>query len=119
MLKRKMVKILSLSLLIIGSGFSVFNFVHADDEYEQDDDAVVETTTSVAPSVTKKQTTKTVTQTVVVTPEMIVTENQIQTISLPDRDRDGIPDGEDAHPDIAEIYIVKDENLNGVVDTFE
>jgi len=119
MLKRKIVKFLSLSLLIVGSGFLLFNFVHADDEYEQDDEAEVETTVPISTSATKKQATKAVTQTVVLTPERIVTENQIQTISLPDRDRDGIPDGEDVHPDIAEIYIVKDENLNGIVDSFE
>ncbi len=41
------------------------------------------------------------------------------TTVIYDRDGDGIFDPDDPHPDIPEFIIVKDENQNGVVDTFE
>jgi hypothetical protein len=114
-----------MSLLVLIGGTASLNFVHADDDedrYEQDDDeraTTSTTTTSVPTTSSTKEKIKYVNQTIVVTPERIVTENQLQTTSFPDRDRDGIIDSEDAHPDIAEIYIVQDSNLNGIVDTFE
>lgn len=42
-----------------------------------------------------------------------------KTIILKDSDGDGLLDSEDPHPEIAEIYIVLDENRNGIVDSFE
>lgn len=42
-----------------------------------------------------------------------------QTITLDDSDGDGLLDNEDPHPDIPEIYIVEDKNLNGIVDLIE
>ena len=42
-----------------------------------------------------------------------------RTIVLKDSDGDGILDGEDPHPDVAEIYIVEDEDKNGIVDIYE
>lgn len=105
--------------LVFGGGLSVFHFANADDdeeEYEEDDDENEDV--KVEPSSSSEKTV-TVEETIVVEPAKIVTENQLQTISLSDRDRDGIPDDEDKHPDIAEIYIVKDDDLNGIVDTFE
>ncbi len=42
-----------------------------------------------------------------------------QTITLKDSDGDGLLDGNDPHPSIPEIYIVEDNNLNGIVDYFE
>ena len=90
-------------LIILVSSFAIVFFranAESDDDY-------------------KSSKPKTVTQTVVVTPARTVTEDQVQTITLPDRDSDGIADSEDPYPDVAEIYIVKDDNLNGIVDTFE
>lgn len=110
-------------LMVAGMGLSVFRFAHADDDdeyedkYEEDDDDDSDKEDSASAENSAKP--KTYQETVVVSPARIVTEQQMQTISLPDRDRDGIPDDEDIHPDIAEIYIVKDENSNGIVDTFE
>ena len=46
-------------------------------------------------------------------------ETKTETITLPDTDGDGILDKDDPHPDIPEIYIVQDKNLNGIVDQFE
>lgn len=46
-------------------------------------------------------------------------ETSVETISLPDKDGDGLLDENDPHPDYPEIYIVKDDNRNGIVDQFE
>jgi hypothetical protein len=40
-------------------------------------------------------------------------------ITYKDSDGDGIIDIDDPHPNVAEIYVVKDDNLNGIVDNFE
>lgn len=102
--------------------------VNADSEIDGEDfSAPVQSQPQSQPQAAASSTTgsvsspkmKTVTQTIVVTPAKVVTENQVQTISLPDSDRDGIADSEDPHPYISEIYIVQDKNLNGIVDTFE
>ena len=42
-----------------------------------------------------------------------------KTIILKDSDGDGLLDSDDPHPEVAEIYIVLDENKNGIVDSFE
>lgn len=47
------------------------------------------------------------------------TSKSVETIILKDSDGDGILDKDDAHPQVAEIYIVKDDNRNGIVDNFE
>lgn len=49
----------------------------------------------------------------------VKTNISTQVITLKDSDGDGILDKEDPHPTVAEIYIVKDDNLNGIVDMFE
>jgi uncharacterized membrane protein len=43
----------------------------------------------------------------------------VDTIILKDSDGDGILDKDDKHPNMAEIYIVEDNNKNGIVDKFE
>lgn len=50
--------------------------------------------------------------------ETTVSKNT-ETVILKDTDGDGILDKDDPHPDIAEIYIVFDDNKNGIVDNFE
>lgn len=42
-----------------------------------------------------------------------------KVITLEDSDGDGLLDENDPHPNIAEIYIVADENKNGIADDFE
>lgn len=103
-------------------GFLALKVYADDDEFEYADDEVsapvsVQVKAIETPSIDQK--TKTVTKIVVVKPAQIVTENQIRSVLLPDTDRDGIADVDDPHPDVAEIYIVKDDNNNGIVDTFE
>ncbi|KKQ51771.1 MAG: hypothetical protein US70_C0013G0022 [Parcubacteria group bacterium GW2011_GWD2_38_11] len=128
MFKKKLVVLFAITSLIFGGGLSIFHFANADDdeEYDEEEDKdeddvdrkdVEEVDENSEESSSKKTTT--VKETFVVEPAKIVTENQIQTILLSDRDRDGIPDDEDQYPDIAEIYIVRDDDLNGIVDTFE
>lgn len=60
-----------------------------------------------------------VTETVIVTPSRTVYEEQTLEIALPDIDRDGIADENDPHPDVAEIYVVKDEDKDGIDDEYE
>jgi hypothetical protein len=43
----------------------------------------------------------------------------VNTVTLKDSDGDGLLDRDDPHPNVAEIYIVVDENKNGIVDGFE
>ena len=106
---------------VLVSFLAPFYFAKAEIENDREDyvPATTQTTVSTPSSSDTSSKAKTYKETIVVTPAQIVTENQVQTISLPDQDNDGIPDSEDPHPDIAEIYIVKDDNLNGIVDTFE
>jgi hypothetical protein len=59
-------------------------------------------------------TTKTI-----VTPSKTITKTVMVDKVLKDSDRDGIIDDEDPHPNIAEIYIVRDDNLNGIDDNYE
>ena len=49
----------------------------------------------------------------------VTVETKKETIVPPDTDGDGLLDENDPHPNIPEIYLVKDENLNGIVDNFE
>lgn len=41
------------------------------------------------------------------------------TTTFKDTDGDGLYDNEDPHPTIPELYIVRDENRNGITDSFE
>ena len=61
---------------------------------------------------------KTITTTEYPNPRVEVKKN-IQTVTLNDSDGDGLIDDEDPHPNVPEIYIVKDDNLNGIVDKYE
>lgn len=83
---------------------TAFYFAKADDEGEGDDDYKPQTTTKTVvtqPSVSTKIETTT------------------KTTVYKDSDGDGILDETDPHPEIAEIYIVEDDNKNGIVDKFE
>lgn len=100
---------------------SIAGFVRAEedddeDRYENESRSTNDQASDSEPSQTK---TKTVKQTIIISPAKMVTENITQDILLSDKDFDGIPDSEDPHPDIAEIYMVSDDNLNGIVDDLE
>ena len=45
--------------------------------------------------------------------------NNTTSVILKDSDGDGLLDRDDPHPNVPEIYIVVDENKNGIVDGFE
>lgn len=58
-------------------------------------------------------------KTIVVEPAKVIYETQLQNVTLIDSDRDGIADEYDSHPNLAEVYLVQDNNTNGIVDIFE
>lgn len=49
----------------------------------------------------------------------VKTNVDTQITVFKDSDGDGLLNKDDPHPDMAEIYIVKDDNRNGIVDSFE
>jgi len=84
---------------------TAFYFAKADDEEDEEDDDY------------KPQAT---TRTVVTQPSVSTkVETTTKTTIYKDSDGDGILDETDPHPEIAEIYIVEDNNKNGIVDKFE
>lgn len=92
--------------------FSAYAEEDDDDEDEREDD---ESEDSSSPSTE----TVRVIETIVIEPARTVTENVLRDEILADSDKDGLPDSEDPHPSIPEIYIVSDNNNNGIVDTLE
>lgn len=72
-------------------------------EVRSDDGSVKQTNTSKEPLLIPVTTT---------------TQQEIRTV-LTDSDGDGLYDNEDPHPDVPELYIVLDDNKNGIVDRFE
>lgn len=119
-MKVKSVLMFLLSVGVIASvGFSIG--AHADDEDEIDEEDIVIKSATVSQAVQQasgvkktKMITKTVTD-----PATTVVVNELRTVELADGDRDGLVDTEDPHPNIPEVYLVKDDNSNGIVDTFE
>ena len=100
-------------------GFSII--AHADYEKDNEDeyeDQAVQPVVQPQTQTVKVAKPKTVTQTIV-DPATTVVVNELKTVELPDSDRDGLVDSEDPHPNTPEIYFVKDDNQNGIVDTFE
>lgn len=121
-MKLKNIFVIVLSIVVLFSiGFSII--AHADYEKDDSEDAVV---SSVIQSTAQPQSQstvtitkpKTVTKTVVDPPKTVVV-NETKSVVLPDSDHDGLVDAEDPHPKTPEIYFVKDDNQNGIVDSFE
>lgn len=121
MLKKIYISFVLAFALIFAAGPIAFSVIHAqdDEEEEQEDKDDNEDDDDEEGGDDEEENSKTYTKTIVVSPARVVIENQTQTVFLPDYDRDGIADNEDLHPDIAEMFIVKDDNSNGIVDTFE
>lgn len=97
----------------------------SDDEDDEDDDEdiaapepEVENAASDDSKSQDNETSKTTTKTVV-TPATTIIVNEVREVTLADSDRDGLFDNADPHPNVAEIYFVKDDNFNGIVDSFE
>lgn len=95
---------------------TTFILVKADDdeteERDDEDDEDDEDEEDYKP----QATTKTVTTQPSVSTKV---ETTTKTTIYKDSDGDGILDNDDPHPGISEIYIVEDENKNGIVDKFE
>ena len=81
-----------------------------DDEEDEEDD---EDEGSSSKTTTKYETVTTY----VKLPDQVIKKNIVTTIY--DSDGDGIFDPDDKNPQIHELLIVKDENLNGIDDAYE
>jgi hypothetical protein len=110
----------SISFFLLLAFTAAFSFARAENDDEEDAQpaATVVPTTTSTPS-TKSSNPKTVTKTIIVQPEKIVTSTVMQDVQIPDSDRDGLPDETDPHPNIAEQLIVQDTNLDGIDDRYE
>lgn len=85
----------------------IFVSVHAEDEEDEEDEKDEEDDDDRSSSSSSAAQTQT------------YTTSSTRVITLKDSDGDGILDKDDPHPNIPEIYIVDDVNLNGIVDKFE
>ncbi len=101
MLKKKY-SLFALLLLVTSTILLGWFFAKADLENEG---SVVR---AITPTATSTQTQKTPTAHI-----------ETKTVTLQDSDGDGILDKDDPHPTIPEIYIVEDNDKNGIVDKFE
>lgn len=132
MFKKFFVIFFILISFVLGSGAVFFNAANADDdereesredneEDDEEDEDENEQEVSQPSNDDSSSDEKTVTykETVIVEPARTITENQTRIIYLSDKDRDGIADARDPHPEVAEIYVVKDDNSNGIVDALE
>jgi hypothetical protein len=81
-----------------------FSLVWADDDDDEEGDDRPASSSSSSSNDTKVETSVKV---------------DTKTTIIRDSDGDGIFDGQDIHPGISEIYIVEDNNFNGIVDKFE
>jgi hypothetical protein len=96
---------ISLVIFLLLVVFSIATrLVLADDDDEEDDDRPVTSSSSSSNSGTKTEVT---------------TNVSTETIVQKDSDGDGLLDPNDPHLNIPEIYIVSDDNRNGIVDRFE
>ncbi len=91
--------------------------VEDDDEYEQAEDVVNHDVEN------DRKYVAVVDQTPVVTTEKITVSEtvskEITTTTQSDVDGDGVFDDKDEYPNINNYFIVKDDNRNGIVDTYE
>jgi len=122
-MRKLVLSVASLLFLVFGSmAFtSHWNTVHAEDDEEQEDDRKEDDNDEEEArqddsqpdsnkSITLKQPT--------LVPVTTTTQQKITTV-LVDSDGDGLYDNEDPHPSIPEIFIVYDDNRNGIADHFE
>ncbi|HAV10973.1 MAG TPA: hypothetical protein DCX32_00275 [Candidatus Moranbacteria bacterium] len=103
---------LASSLIVAGTydfAYKTYMAQADDDEDDEDDDDDDD----------DEKETVTVTKEVIIRPGRTVIEEQVKKITLPDSDRDGLVDEEDPHPDMAEIYIVSDDDRNGISDAWD
>lgn len=111
--KKKLIALLLALFLMIYLGISKLAFAEDDDDddddrYEQSDDREDD----------EMSAEKLVDQ-IIQLPDKYITKTIIENIIKKDSDRDGLLDENDPHPEIAEIYIVSDENKNGIDDKYD
>ncbi|MFZ1735732.1 MAG: hypothetical protein WAU31_02250 [Candidatus Moraniibacteriota bacterium] len=121
-MKKRLFFIFSFLSLIFGSIAltSYRNVLHAEDddeEYEKDDHES-DNTKKVSTDNSSPTKQSTVTNQPTLIPVTTITQQEVTTV-LTDSDGDGLYDNEDPHPNIPEIYIVHDDNKNGIADRFE
>ena len=95
--------------LLSSNGFVMTAWADDDEEDEDDDEEEDEDeyrSTSTSSSSSSGNTS-------------VKTNVDTQITVFKDSDGDGLLNKDDPHPDMAEIYIVKDDNRNGIVDSFE
>lgn len=108
-----------IGMFLIGFLFIFFSFnnsekflskkiVLAEDEHEDEDEHEQEDSRTYEPLI------ETYSQQV----SDYVSQETVQTTVF-DSDKDGIFDDEDKNPNINDFFIVKDDNLNGIVDKYE
>lgn len=107
-------------LVIFILGIGVFQYVSAEDderedEYEQEDSKDDDDEDEKNDDQKEEET---ITQTVKL-PDKIITKTIIENITKKDSDRDGLLDENDPHPNIAEMYVVNDNNNNGIDDKYD
>jgi hypothetical protein len=132
-ISKKITYVILAPLFLIGAVFAV-KFVDAEDdpiyrdgvcidhceEDDGDEDEENDEEDRNESEDTEKSEEKTVNETTTVTePARIITNTVIKTRVIMDTDQDGIPDGEDPHQDIAEIYVVSDDDRDGISDWLE
>lgn len=87
-----------------------------EDDEDDEDDEEDESDSESEEKEEKETINKTYT---IVEPARTVTNTTMKTKVIIDTDQDGIRDENDPHPDIAEIYVVGDEDRNGIADWLE
>lgn len=93
------------------------SIAHAEDDEEDDeDDEEKDGEEDDEDDSENKSSSTTYTYTI---PGQVVTSYVLRDVTLPDSDFDGLPDSDDPHPAIAEIYIVEDADRDGIVDQFD
>ncbi len=121
-MKKFLLILFSITCLTLGSNALLSNryISHAeDDEEEQEDDHEDERDQEKevrSDDSATKQTNTAKEPTLV--PVTTITQQEVTTV-LTDSDGDGLYDNEDPHPNIPELYIVSDDNRNGIADRFE
>lgn len=108
-----------LPLLISAALLAGIYAVRADDgEIENENESTIPATVQTPAKTTQKSTSKTTKQ-IITIPAKTIVKTVLKDVVLKDSDRDGLFDDQDPYPTIPEIYIVRDDNNNGVVDQYD
>lgn len=95
---------------------SLVIFAHADDDERDEGDEEDNRTSASSSNTSSKPKTETVT-TYVKLPDQII--KRLITNTIYDSDGDGVFDPDDPTPNLNDVFIVKDDNVNGINDAYE